>query len=113
MIITATQVLEMLTKAGKLGIHYDVYTDDEEHEHCIQFSVCWYADEFNSYSLEKVFITKEDESCYEPQGWEFSTFMMMLDEKLGEQEQKNIKAEKRKELIAKLTNEEKELLGVK
>ena len=113
MIITATQVLEMLTKAGKLGIHYDVYEIDEEHEHCIQFSVCWYADEFKTYSLEKVFITKEDESCYEPQGWEFSTFMIMLDEKLEEQEQENIKKEKRKELIASLTEEQRELLGLK
>jgi hypothetical protein len=37
----------------------------------------------------------------------------MLDEKLEEKEQEKIKAEKRKELIARLSDEEKELLGVK
>ena len=39
--------------------------------------------------------------------------MDILDEMLEEKEQEKIKAEKRKELIARLTDEERELLGVK
>lgn len=38
--------------------------------------------------------------------------MELLDEKLEEEKQKEIKAQKRKELIARLTSEEKELLGL-
>ncbi len=39
--------------------------------------------------------------------------MRILDEQLEEKRQEEIKAEKRKELIARLTDEERELLGVK
>jgi hypothetical protein len=38
--------------------------------------------------------------------------MEILDEKLEEQRQKEIKAQKRKELIESLTPEQRELLGV-
>jgi hypothetical protein len=39
--------------------------------------------------------------------------MNMLDEKLEEKRQEKIKEQKRQELLARLTSEEKELLGVK
>jgi len=39
--------------------------------------------------------------------------MDVLDEKLEEQKQKEIKEQKRQELIARLTDEEKELLNLK
>jgi hypothetical protein len=111
MIITATQVLEMLTKARKLGINYDVYEDDDGH--LIQFIVCWYSDDLHSSSHEKVFINRKNESDWYSGDWSFESFMDQLDNKLKEQEQENIKREKRKELIASLTEEQRELLGVK
>ena len=110
MTITSTQVLEMLAKASKLGIHYGVYEDDDMH--FIQFVVNWFSDEHRDYSYEKVFITKENESWCKFQGWDFWTFMMMLDDKLKEKKQEEIKAEKRQKLIDKLTSEERELLGL-
>lgn len=109
MTITATQVLEMLAKATKLHIHYDVYEDDGEH--FIQFEVNWYADEVGGFSYEKVPISKQNESRWGV-CWNFETFMDMLDEKLEEREQKKIKEEKRKALIARLTLEERELLEI-
>ena len=111
MTITATQVLEMLSKAEKLGIHYDI--DEDTRGHIIQFTVGWFADEYKDYSYEKVFISKENEKTFNSYYWGFDTWMNMLDEKLEEQEQEKLKAEKRKELIARLSDEEKELLGVK
>lgn len=111
MIITATQILEMLSKADKLGVDYDVY-DAEEYGHFVQFEVDWFADEVCSYSYEKVFINLTNESDGYS-GWDFFSWMNMLDEKLEEQQQKELKEQKRRELIARLTDEEKELLGVK
>ena len=110
MTITATQVLEMLTKARKLSVPYDVYEDDDGH--FIQFSVGWYSDERHSSSHEKVFITRKNESHWDT-CWDFDSFMHQLDDELKEQEQKEIKAKKRKELVASLTEEQRELLGVK
>ena len=113
MTITATQVLEMLAKARQLGIHYDVY-DAEEYGHFIQFEVDWYGDEFCSYTYEKVFVNHSNENGWDSSsGWDFLTWMSMLDEKLEEQKQEELKKQKRKELIDRLTPEEKELLDVK
>jgi len=110
MTITATQVLEMLAKATKLHISYRVYEDDGEH--FIQFEVDWYGDDYSTYSYEKVRISNQNESRWGV-CWNFDSFMTQLDDKLKEQEREKYKAEKRKELIAKLTDEEKELLNLK
>ena len=110
MTITATQVLEMLAKARQLGIHYDVY-DAEEYGHFIQFEVDWYGDD--GYTYEKVFINHSNESDMYYGGWDVSIWMSMLDEKLEEQKKEELKKQKRQELLARLTTEEKELLGVK
>lgn len=109
MTITATQVLQLLAKATKLHIHYNVYEDDGEH--FIQFEVNWYADEHNGFSYEKVHISKENESRWGV-CWDFDSFMKQLDEKLEEREQKELKEEKRKALIASLTPEQRELLEI-
>lgn len=111
MTITATQVLEMLSKAEKLGIHYEI--DEDTRGHIIQFTVGWFVDEnsYKDYSYEKVFIHNSNESDEYDDCWDFLTWMNMLDEKLEPKKQEKIKAEKRKELIARLSDEEKELLG--
>jgi hypothetical protein len=119
--ITATQVLEMLSKAKQLSIRYDVYDAEEylsihydvaeEYGYFIQFEVNWFSDEYKDYSYEKVFINNSNESVGYG-GWDFLTWMNMLDEKLEQKKQEKIKAEKRKEVLAKLTDEERELLGL-
>jgi hypothetical protein len=110
MTITATQVLELLAKATKLHISYSVYEDDNEH--FIQFEVDWYGDDYSTISYEKVHISNQNESRWGV-CWNYESFMIQLDDKLKEEEQKEIKAKKRKELIASLTEEQRELLGVK
>jgi sterol desaturase/sphingolipid hydroxylase (fatty acid hydroxylase superfamily) len=119
MIITATQVLEMLEKATRLRIDYAVYPDENE-GHFIQFEVDWYADEHCGFSYEKVFINSQNELARLPYhhhhgntyGWEFNAFMSMLDKSLKAEEEEKIKQVKRKELIDSLTPEQRELLNL-
>ena len=105
MTITATQILEMLEKARRLGIHYEVYEDPEYNSYFIEFAVNWYADEIGGWSYEKVFVSKDNVS-------DGFTWIDVLNEKLKEKEQKELKEEKRKALIARLTQEERELLEI-
>ena len=107
MTITATQVLEMLSKAEKLGIYYEIVEDNQ-----IQFTVYWFADEYKDYSYERVAISNKIDT-FSRSYWGFDTWMSMLDERLEQKEEEELKEQKRQEVLARLTNEEKELLGVK
>lgn len=109
--LTATDILELLAKASKLRIQYAVYDHKEKNEYIILFEVDWYADEHETYSCQRVIISKDNQSKWGT-CWDFDSFMLQLDEKLKEQEQKKSKAQKRKELIDSLTPEQRELLGV-
>jgi hypothetical protein len=108
MTIQATELLELFSKAYKLGATYDIKQKDDGFE--IKLHYTWYE---GDYYHNAVFITQEGEGSDEKGDLGFYDMMHLLDEKLEEQRQKEIKAQKRKELIAKLTDEEKELLGVK
>jgi hypothetical protein len=60
-----------------------------------------------------VFIDNEGESSWNNGGdYDFYTMDNILDEMLVKQQEKEIKAQKRKELIETLTPEQRELLGV-
>ena len=102
--ITSTELLNFLCKAQKLSVNPRIIQNDKGYK--INLYYDWYDEISEEYSYE-IFITNEGESPY------FYTMDRILDEKLEEQKQKEIKAQKRKELIARLTDEEKELLGVK
>jgi hypothetical protein len=62
---------------------------------------------------EKVVITQKGESNWNKGCYSFDTMMDILDEQLEEKRQEKIKEQKRQELLARLTDEEKKLLGVK
>jgi hypothetical protein len=111
MTITATQILEMLEKARRLGIHYEVYDDPEFNTYIIEFTVNWYADEIGGWSYENVFVSKENVSDGYG-GWDVPSWINLLNEKLEEKKQKELKEEKRKALIASLTPEQRELLDL-
>jgi hypothetical protein len=111
MTITATQILEMLEKARRLGINYEVYEDPDYNSYFIEFVVTWYADEYGGCSYEKVFVSKDNVSDGYG-GWDVFNWNRMLNEKLKQKEQKELKEEKRKALIARLTPEERELLEI-
>ena len=107
--ITTTELLDFLCKAEKLSI-VDVSFRQTDEGYTITLSDDWY--DSNEWSNKTVFITNEGESTWDKGDYEFYTMNNILDEKLEEQKQKEIKAQKRKELIARLTDEEKDLLGV-
>ena len=107
--ITATELLNFLCKAQKLSI-IDVTFRQTDEGYVITLRDDWH-DDANWYN-QTVFITNEGESTWDKGDYEFYTMNNILDEKLEEQKQKEIKAQKRKELIESLTPEQRELLGV-
>jgi hypothetical protein len=107
MTITATNLLELFTKADKLAVSYNIKQQNDGFE--IKLYHAWHE---NDYYHRTVFITNENESTWDKGDYDFSTMMNILDEKLEEQLQEQIKARKRKELIESLTPEQRELLGV-
>jgi hypothetical protein len=102
-----TDLLELLAKAGQLDLSIFV-KKDEEGDYIVKFYEL-YTSNFDV----KIIIDKEGESDFYSGGHTFVDMMGILDGMLREKEQEKIKAEKRKEVLAKLTDEEKELLGVK
>jgi hypothetical protein len=108
MIIEATEILKLFHRADKIGATYDIKQKDDGFE--IKLYYTWHE---NDYYHTAVFITQEGDGSDEKGDLGFYDMMHLLDEKLEEQKQKEIKAQKRKELIARFTDEEKELLGVK
>jgi hypothetical protein len=109
--ITATELLNFLYKAHKLSILIlDITFTQNDEGYYIILRDDWHND--NHWYNKTVFIDNEGNSTWEKGDYHFETMNNILDEKLEEQKQKEIKAQKRKELIARLTDEEKELLNL-
>lgn len=110
--ITSTELLNFLCKAHKLCIFNIIFRQTDE-GYKITLRHDWHGDGNKNYK-QSIFIDKEGESTWD-NGVDYDFYAMndILDEMLEEEEQKKIKAQKRQELIARLTDEEKELLGVK
>ena len=107
--ITVTELLEFLCKAQKLSI-LDVTFRQTDEGYEITLRDDWH-DDNHWYDLT-IFITNEGESTWEKGDYDFWTMDRVLDDELEEQQEKEIKAQKRKELIESLTPEQRELLGV-
>jgi hypothetical protein len=108
MTIQATELLKLFTKVEKLGMSVNV-CEDKDGDYVVHIYYMFSPKEFD----EKVIITQKGESNGDKGHYSFDSMMDVLDEKLEEQLQKEIKARKRQELIARLTDEEKELLNLK
>jgi hypothetical protein len=108
MTIQATELLKLFTKVEKLGMSVNV-REDEDGDYVVHIYYMFSPKEFD----EKVIITQKGESNGDKGHYSFNIMMDVLDEKLEEQLQKEIKARRRQELIARLTDEEKELLDLK
>ena len=108
MTIKATELLKLFTKAKQLDFSVEV-REDKDGDYQIRIYEMFRPEGFDV----KVLITQKGETNWEKVCYSFDAMMDLLDEKLEEQEQKRIKEQKRQELIARLTDEEKELLGVK
>ena len=107
MTIKATELLKLFTKANQLDLSV-VVREDKDGDYVIKIAEKW-GDDFN----ENVIITQKGESNWNKGNYSFDTMMDILDEMLEEKLLEEIKARKRQELIARLTDEERELLGVK
>jgi len=107
--ITATELLDFLTKAQQLSVCGAVFRQTDEGYKITLY--CDWHDDGNNYK-QSVFIDNEGESIWDKGDYPFEIMNEILDQKLEEQKQKEIKAQKRKELIESLTPEQRELLGV-
>ena len=108
--ITTTQLLAFLAKAHKVSSDVDVTKEDEGYK--ITVYADWYSDDH--FFHQSTFITDEGKYKYKF-GYEYEEFFTMngeLDHLVREEEEREIKRQKRQELLSRLTDEEKELLGV-
>ena len=106
MTVSTTDLLDLLTKAGELDFSVFVKKDDEG-DYVVKFYEL-YSNEFD----EKVVITKECESDWNKGTSSFDYMMDTFVNMLKQKEEVELKEQKRQEVLAKLTQEEKELMGV-
>ena len=109
--ITITQLLDLLVKAYKVTAPLGRISFKKVHGgYEIGINCDW--DYENTFYTHTTFISEEGHSTWEISDYEFFTIGMVLDEVVKEKEEREMKREKRKELLSRLTDEEKELLGV-
>lgn len=106
--ITAAEILSLICKAQRIGANPTIIQNDDGYK--LDFHYDWHNSD--RYSRKEVFITNEGESTWQRGEYDFWTMDSILDEKLNEQLQREIKAKKRKELIESLTPEQRELLDL-
>ena len=107
--ITTTELLDLLVKAHKVSSH--VCVKKEKGEYVISI-MCNWEDNADFYT-QTTTITEEGESNWRSSDYEFYTMNSVLDELVEKEEEREMKRQKRQELLSRLTDEEKELLGVK
>jgi hypothetical protein len=107
MTIKTTYLLELLARAGQLNLSISV-KQDEDGNYVVKFYEL-YTNNFD----EVLVINKEGEDDWNKGTCSCEYLMDTFVDMLSEKEQKKIKEQKRQELLARLTDEEKELLGVK
>lgn len=106
MIIKTTDLLELLAYAGELDLSIFV-RQDEDGDYVLKFYEL-YTNNFD----ERVVINKEGESNWDKSGCSFEYLMDTFVGMLSEKKEEKFKAQKRQEALAKLTDEELELLGL-
>ena len=108
MTIKATELLKLFTKAKQLQLSVEV-REDKDGDYVVRIFEMFRPENFD----DKVVITQKGESNWDKRCYSFDYMMDVLDEKLEEKRQEEIKVQKRQELLARLTDFEKDLLGVK
>ena len=108
--ITTTELLDFLVKAQKVSSHVDVEKTNVGYK--ININCDWYAN--GDFSTQATFITEEGTSVWNNgSDYDFYTMNGVLDDLVKEAKEREMKRQKRQELLSRLTKEEKELLGVK
>ena len=106
MTVSTTDLLELLAKAGELDLSTFV-KQDEDGNYVVKFYEL-YTNKFD----EIIIINKEGEDDWNKSTCSFQYLMDTFVDMLKQKEEEKLKAQKRQELLARLTDEEKELLGV-
>jgi hypothetical protein len=107
MTIKTTDLLDLLTYAGELDLSIFV-KQDEDGDYVVKFY------ELYTYNFdERVVINKEGEVEWCSGDNSFDYLMDTFVDMLSKKKEEKLKSQKRQEALAKLTDEEKELLGVK
>ena len=107
--ITTKELLDFLAKADKVSTHMTFKKGNGFHR--IGIHCAW--DDNNTYYTKTVCIVEVGMCFWEDSVSEFHTVSTMLDELIEKELQKEKRRQKREELLSRLTDEEKELLGVK
>lgn len=106
MTVSTTDLLDLLAYAGELDLSIFV-RQDEDGDYVLKFYEL-YTNNFD----ERVVINKEGESNWDKSGCSFEYLMDTFVGMLSEKKEEKFKAQKRQEALAKLTDEELELLGL-
>jgi hypothetical protein len=107
MTIKATELLKLFSKAKQLDLSVEVREDDGDY--VVRIYEMFRPENFD----ETVFINQQGETNWDKRCYSFDYMMDVLDNMLEEKRQEKIKEQKRQELLARLTDFEKDLLGVK
>jgi hypothetical protein len=107
--ITATDLLDFLCKAQKLSpSSVSLHQTDEGYKISLYLDWC----DNNHFYTQSIFVDNEGRSDWQSGDYDFDTMNNMLDTLIQIEQEKEIKAQKRKELIESLTPEQRDLLGV-
>lgn len=108
MTIKTTELLDLLSKATQLGLSYEVKENKD-----VDYKIRFFELYTNNFS-ETTFITKEGVSDWGHSSCVCVEYLMeTFDSMLKQKEEEKLKEQKRQELLDRLTDEEKDLLGVK
>ena len=106
MTIKTTDLLDLLAYAGQLDLSIFV-RQDEDGNYVVKFYEL-YTDKF----AEHIIINKEGENDWNKGTCSCEYLMDTFVDMLSKKKEEKLKAQKRQEVLAKLTDEELELLGV-
>ena len=106
MTVSTTDLLDLLTYAGELDLSIFV-KQDKDGDYVLKFYEL-YTNNFEEHTT----ITTEGENDWCVSGCSFEYLMDTFVDMLKQKEEEKLKSQKRQEVLNKLTDEEKELLGV-
>ena len=106
--VTATQLLDFLAKANKVASHVTVQGKNGSYA----IGICADWDGTNHFETQITCI-RDGRSTWQGSDYSFSTMDTVLNQLVKEKEERETKRQKREQLLSRLTDEEKELLGVK
>ncbi len=105
--VTTTQLLDFFSKVQTIGAPTHVNKIDGGYEVIVDWD--WTGTHFYS---ESFVITDKGVSTTDGRDHDFAIMDELIDQFVKEHEEKELKMRKRKEVLSRLTDEEKELLGL-